>query len=91
MLSTKPKTQDKSWLKRFSGIKAAEFEVYYTDDETFLEILCCYFTWENPVSGLVPEEAFWEGLISRGSDFCNRMLVHSVLAFGVVRATDTPS
>lgn len=88
MLSSRPKTQDKSWLKRLSGIKAAEFEVYYTDDETFLEILCCYFTWENPVNGLVPEEAFWEGLIGRGSEFCNLMLVHSVLAFGVVRATD---
>ncbi|CAK3963921.1 Nitrogen assimilation transcription factor nirA [Lecanosticta acicola] len=81
-LSMKPRTQDKTWMKRFERVRAAEWEVYYTDDLTFLEILKCYFTWENPVTDFVPEEAFWEGLLNDGSDFCNLTLVHSILAFG---------
>lgn len=73
-------------MKRFETVRAADWDVYYTDDVTFLEILKCYFTWENPVTGFVPEEAFWQGLLSGGNDWCNRTLIHSIIAFGAVRA-----
>ena len=69
-------------MTRCRDVKAADWEVYYTNDETFLEILRCYFVWENPSLGIVDEESFWEGLTNKGSEFCNHALVHAILAFG---------
>ncbi|EME40109.1 hypothetical protein DOTSEDRAFT_28026 [Dothistroma septosporum NZE10] len=81
-LATRRRSTDRSWMSRVRDVKAAEWEVYYTDDETFLEILRCYFVWENPSLGIVNEESFWEGLASKGSEFCNHALVHAIMAFG---------
>lgn len=84
LLATRARTTDTSWKRRLGGVKAADWEVYYTDDYTLLEILKCYFVWENPTFGFVEEESFWEGLIVGGSEFCNRALVHAIVAFGAV-------
>lgn len=71
-------------MKPLQNVKAAEWGVYYADDETFLEILKCYFVWENPSLGIVDEDTFWEGLANKGSEFCNHALVHAILALGAV-------
>ncbi|KAF2169559.1 hypothetical protein M409DRAFT_52093 [Zasmidium cellare ATCC 36951] len=82
LLATRARSTDTSWKRRLGGVKATDWEVYYTDDHTLLEILKCYFVWENPTFGFVEEEPFWEGLIVGGSEFCNRALVHAIVAFG---------
>lgn len=72
-----------------------DWNVHYADDNTLLDILKCYFVWENPTLGLVDEESFWDGLIEGGSDFCNESLVHAIVAFAAVSSTssndDAPS
>lgn len=81
-LVTSRRSPDKSWMQRVRDVKAADWEVYYTNDETFLEILKCYFVWENPSLEIVDEDSFWDGLANKGSEFCNHALVHAILAFG---------
>ncbi|SMQ55086.1 unnamed protein product [Zymoseptoria tritici ST99CH_3D7] len=81
-LMPKPDQTDYTWMKKLVNVKASDWGVEYATDRGFLEILKCYFTWENSVVGLVHEEAFWQGLAVGGSDWCNMCLVHSILAMG---------
>lgn len=83
-LATKARSNDTSWKRRLAGVKATDWDVDYADDNAMLEIIKCYFVWENPTLGFVDEEAFWEGLLAGGSDFCNKALVHAIVAFGAV-------
>lgn len=83
-LMPKPITTDYSWVDGLEEVRAIDWQVPYASDLSFLEMLNCYFTWENSVMGLVQEEAFWDGLRAGGSDFCNVCLVHSILALGSV-------
>lgn len=83
-LVPKPVATDYSWMDGLRGIRAADWQVSYACDLSFMEMLNCYFTWENSVMRLVQEEAFWEGLKAGGSEFCNVCLVHSIIALGSV-------
>jgi hypothetical protein len=85
-LMPKPDQTDYSWMTGLENVKAADWGVEYATDCGFLEILKCYFTWENSVIGLVHEETFWTGLAAGGSEWCNKCLVHSILAMGTVGA-----
>lgn len=83
-LVPKPIATDYSWMHGLGEIRATDWQVGYASDLSFLEMLNCYFAWENSVMGLVQEEAFWEGLKAGGSGFCNVCLVHSIIALGSV-------
>lgn len=83
-LVPKPIVTDYSWMHGLEEVRATDWQVSYASDLSFLEMLNCYFAWENSVMGLVQEEAFWEGLRSGGSDFCNVCLVHGIVALGSV-------
>lgn len=83
-LVPKPIATDYSWVSGLGEIRAIDWQVSYASDLSFLEMLNCYFTWENSVMGLVQEEAFWDGLKAGGSEFCNVCLVHSMMALGSV-------
>lgn len=89
-LANKPRSQDQSWRRGLEHVKATDWSVYYTDDHEFLEIIKCYFVWENPTLGFVNEDSFWEGLAAGGSEFCNQSLIHGILAYGSVGDGHTP-
>lgn len=86
-LYPKPISTDYSWVDGLENVRAIDWQVDYASDLSFLEMLNCYFTWENSVDGLVQEEAFWDGLKAGGSEFCNVCLVHSVIALGSVSSS----
>lgn len=83
-LAARPHRTDDSWKRGLEDVKGADWDVFYTDDHTFLEVLNCYFTWENPALAFVEERPFWDGLVAGGSEFCNRALIHAILALGAV-------
>lgn len=90
-LVPKPIATDYSWMEGLEQVRAVDWQVSYASDLSFLEMLECYFTWENSVMGLVQEEAFWDGLRAGGSEFCNVCLVHSIIALGSVSVLSSRS
>lgn len=82
---SKLRQHGKSGMSGRQNVTAAHWEVYYIDDQTFLDILRCYFALENHNTPLVNEKAFWEGLREGGLEFCVHALSYACLALGFVR------
>lgn len=71
--------------RTLSTVRPRDWGVSYTDTRELTAILDHYFVWDHYTYHFFDEEAFWEGLIAGGSEFCNKLLVHSIVAFSAVR------
>lgn len=75
--------------KDLSAVRACDWGVSYTDTNHFFAILDHYFIWDHYTYHFFDEDTFWEGLEAGGSVFCNKLLVHSIVAFTAVQSFHT--
>lgn len=70
--------------KDLRSVQARDWGVSYTDTRNLILMLDHYFLWEHYSYHFFDENAFWEGLAAGGSEFCNKLLVHSIVAYTAV-------
>lgn len=71
--------------KDLSAVQARDWGVTYADTHHLMAILDHYFLWDHYTYHFFDEDAFWEGLAAGGSEFCNKLLVQSIVAFTAVQ------
>ena len=65
-------------------MRASQWDVTYADDDDIFGIFSSFFAWDHYSWRFFDEDLFFEGLLQGGSDFCSKVLVHAILAFGAV-------
>jgi hypothetical protein len=70
--------------KDMRSVQARDWGVSYTDTHNLILMLDHYFLWDHYSYHFFDESAFWEGLVAGGSEFCNKLLVHSIVAYTAV-------
>jgi len=71
------------------GVRAEDWGVTYVETDIMFDVLECYWAWDHPYLTFLDEDCFWDGLTRQGSEFCSRLLVHSILAYGSVSLCPT--
>jgi len=80
----------KTTKRPFQEVRAADWGVDYIRDEVFQEILESFLFWDHPTWAIFDEIAFRDGITHGGSEYCNRFLVHTIIAFAAVRRCFQP-
>jgi len=87
---TKTLTRNRIVLNHnLESVKASQWDISYADDDDIFGILSSFFAWDHYSWRFFDEDLFFEGLVQGGSDFCSKVLVHAILAFGSVSKDPT--
>ncbi|KAL1297735.1 hypothetical protein AAFC00_006274 [Neodothiora populina] len=67
---------------RLRGVKASNWTSVIIEDTCFANIISSFLIWDHPPWRLFDEDMFIEDMVTGRTNYCSRLLVNAVLAYG---------